>query len=110
MRRRQSKEPGRPLIAIRGHHRHAGRALTKLETRQLEAYSEAVVLKDGSSAQRLLEEVRLFVRYVRETLPRDESPALAGTRGDASLAGVTLLMTVGFEVREADESAFGARM
>jgi CheY-like chemotaxis protein len=45
---------------------HTGRALTKQETRALEAYAEAIVLKDGSSAQRLVEEVRLFLRHVRE--------------------------------------------
>jgi CheY-like chemotaxis protein len=45
---------------------HTGRALTKQETRALEEYAEAIILKDGSSAQRLLEEVRLFLRHVKD--------------------------------------------
>ena len=47
---------------------HTGRALNKRETQQLEAYAEAVVLKEGDSATRLLEEIRLFVSHVRDTL------------------------------------------
>jgi CheY-like chemotaxis protein len=84
---RQSAELGAPRVVI-----HTGRALTKLEARQLEAYSEAVVLKDGSSAQRLLEEVRLFVRYVRESLPKAEESLSVRTTTEVSLEGVTLLL------------------
>ena len=48
---------------------HTGRALTKDETRRLEAYAEAVVLKEGRSTERLLEEIRLFIRHVKARLP-----------------------------------------
>jgi CheY-like chemotaxis protein/signal transduction histidine kinase len=81
------KQPGlgAPRVVI-----HTGRALSKQETRELEAYAEAVVLKDGSSAERLLEEVRLFVRHVTKgsgLLKKSEPP-----RQDVSLRGVKLLI------------------
>jgi CheY-like chemotaxis protein len=41
---------------------YTARALSRAETMAIEAYAEAVVLKDGSSVERLLDEVRLFVR------------------------------------------------
>jgi len=73
---------------------HTGRALDKRETKQLEAYAEAVVLKEGDSAGRLLEEIRLFVSHVKDSLsPRARSqipPAPAVV--DLSLKGVTLLL------------------
>jgi CheY-like chemotaxis protein/signal transduction histidine kinase len=47
---------------------YTGRALSKGETRALEAHAEAVVLKDGSSAERLIEEVRLFTRRLKDRL------------------------------------------
>ncbi|HYQ46785.1 MAG TPA: response regulator [Polyangiaceae bacterium] len=73
---------------------HTGRALNKRETKQLEAYAEAVVLKEGDSAARLLEEIRLFVSHVKDSLsPRARSqipppPAVV----DLSLEGVTVLL------------------
>ncbi|HKO53725.1 MAG TPA: response regulator [Polyangiaceae bacterium] len=73
---------------------HTGRALNKRETKQLEAYAEAVVLKEGDSAPRLMEEIRLFVSHVKDSLsPRARSqipppPALI----DLSFSGVTLLL------------------
>jgi len=75
---------------------HTGRALSKRETQQLEAYAEAVVLKEGDSAARLLEEIRLFVSHVKDTLPsRVKSrlpPASATAPADVSLSGITLLL------------------
>jgi CheY-like chemotaxis protein/signal transduction histidine kinase/HAMP domain-containing protein len=49
--------PEAPKVVV-----YTARALSRAETKSLEAYAEAVVLKDGSSVERLLEEVRLFVR------------------------------------------------
>jgi CheY-like chemotaxis protein len=73
---------------------HTGRALNKRETQQLEAYAEAVVLKEGNSAARLLEEIRLFVSHVKQGLsPRSRSqipPAPAPV--DISLNGTKLLI------------------
>jgi CheY-like chemotaxis protein len=70
---------------------HTGRALSKAETRELEAYAEAVILKDGGSTERLLEEARLFVRHVTartRVSPRPAEPA----KPDISLHGVKLLL------------------
>jgi CheY-like chemotaxis protein len=72
---------------------HTGRALTRRETRQLEIYAEAVILKDGSSAERLLDEIRLFVRHVTESLPADRQPRAADEGPpDSSLNGTTILL------------------
>jgi CheY-like chemotaxis protein len=81
------KEPGlgTPRVVI-----HTGRALSKQETRELEAYAEAVVLKDGSSPDRLLEEVRLFVRHV--TQKTRSAPESEPARHDVSLRGIKLLI------------------
>jgi CheY-like chemotaxis protein len=68
---------------------HTGRALTKKETRLLEAYAEAVVLKDGRSSERLLEELRLFVRQLEENL----KPApVAASRSEIMLSGARILL------------------
>jgi signal transduction histidine kinase/CheY-like chemotaxis protein/HAMP domain-containing protein len=45
---------------------YTGRALSKSEARRLDAYADAVVLKQGASGERLLAEVRLFVRRLRD--------------------------------------------
>jgi CheY-like chemotaxis protein/signal transduction histidine kinase len=70
---------------------HTGRSLSKEETRELEAYAEAIVLKDDRSAERLLEEVRLFVRHIStKSTPSPEE--VAPSRSDAFLRGVKLLL------------------
>jgi CheY-like chemotaxis protein/signal transduction histidine kinase len=72
---------------------HTGRALTRKETRQLEIYAEAVILKDGSSQERLLDEMRLFVRHVTDSLPLDRQPRPTNdVTADASLEGTTILL------------------
>ncbi len=53
--------PERPSVVV-----YTARALSKAETKRLEAYTEAIVLKEGPSAERLLNEVRLFVRRLKE--------------------------------------------
>jgi len=66
---RERRLPDAPRVII-----HTGRALNKRETQQLEAYAEAVVLKEGNSSTRLLEEIRLFVNHVTHSLsPRARS-------------------------------------
>ncbi len=55
---------------------YTARALSRAETMALEAYAEAIVVKDGSSVERLLDEVRLFVRGLREV--RSDSGGAAG--------------------------------
>lgn len=60
----QRAGPDVPAVIV-----YTGRALSKEETRRIEAYAEAVVLKEGHSAERLMEEIRLFVRRLKEGLP-----------------------------------------
>jgi CheY-like chemotaxis protein len=85
---RSRTQSGMPRVVV-----HTGRALTKKETRQLEAYAEAVILKDGDSVERLLEEIRLFVRHLKENLPDDSEPVSVGRRAaEISLEGVKILL------------------
>ncbi|HEX4337159.1 MAG TPA: response regulator [Polyangiaceae bacterium] len=70
---------------------HTGRALTKVETRELEAYAEAIVLKGGHSEARLVEEIRLFVHHVKETLPQGQPPS-PPERRDVSFVGRKILI------------------
>jgi CheY-like chemotaxis protein len=71
---------------------HTGRSLTRDETRRIEAYAEAIVLKDGSSSQRLLDEIRMFVQRVHDDLPRDAEPRRAPRLPDVNLAGTKILL------------------
>jgi signal transduction histidine kinase/CheY-like chemotaxis protein len=60
-RMRQRHGANMPSVMI-----YTARALTKAEAKAIEAHVDAVVLKDGSSAQRLLDEIRLFSRRLKE--------------------------------------------
>jgi CheY-like chemotaxis protein len=84
---RTRPELGAPRVVI-----HTGRELSKQETRELEAYAEAVVLKNGSSSERLLEEIRLFIRHVTDNAPSVIAVEPATPRVDISLRGVKLLL------------------
>ena len=80
---------GAPRVIV-----HTGRALNKREVQQLEAYAEAVVLKEGNSTARLLEEIRLFVSHVKDRLSthsRSQIPP-APSSPDVSFSGKTLLL------------------
>ena len=79
---------GRPELSAPRVVIHTGRALTKREARELAAYSEAVVLKDGQSAERLLEELRLFVSHVKGGAAEMPAPS----NGRTELRGVKLLL------------------
>jgi CheY-like chemotaxis protein len=43
---------------------HTGRALSRQEVQRLETYAQAVVMKDGHSTERLLDELRLFMQHL----------------------------------------------
>jgi CheY-like chemotaxis protein len=88
------------------------------ETRRLEAYADAIVLKEGSSVERLLDEIRLFAGRVAAGAPagrttRMRPPPAAGTlRGRTVLvvdddmrtvyALSAMLRSKGFQVHAAD--------
>jgi tubulin-specific chaperone A len=76
--------PDAPSVII-----YTARPLSKEEAKQLDSYAEAVVLKEGSSSERLLDEVRLFVRRLKgglapkrtgDTLPLPLNVQLSGKR------------------------------
>jgi CheY-like chemotaxis protein/signal transduction histidine kinase len=72
---------------------HTGRALTRKEIRQLELYAQAIIVKDASSAERLLDEIRLFVRHVADALPARHRASHAEDPGkDVSFKGKTILL------------------
>jgi CheY-like chemotaxis protein len=71
---------------------HTGRALSRKEAQQLETYAQAVVMKDGKSAERLIEEVRLFVRHIKDRLPRVERPVVEEAAAGVSLDGLKILV------------------
>jgi CheY-like chemotaxis protein len=60
---------GAPRVVV-----YTARALSRSETMALEAYAEAIVLKDGSSVERLLDEVRLFARRFGGRSRADATP------------------------------------
>jgi CheY-like chemotaxis protein len=68
---------------------YTARALSKDEVRRLEAYTEAVVMKDGASLQRVVEEIQLFVKRVKDTLSRPAAPPVLP---EVALAGKKLLV------------------
>jgi CheY-like chemotaxis protein/signal transduction histidine kinase/HAMP domain-containing protein len=72
---------------------YTARSLSKAEVNALAVHSEAVVLKDGSSSQRLLDEVGLFTRRLKEGL-RSRPPATAAPvhPTDLDLAGKKVLI------------------
>jgi CheY-like chemotaxis protein len=71
---------------------HTARALSKDEARQLEAFTEAVVLKEGSSFDRLIAEIRLFIRRLEEgqAMRRPTTPRLHPK--DVHLEGKRILL------------------
>lgn len=74
---------------------YTGRALRKEEVKVLESYAEAIVLKEGASADRVRDEVRLFIRRVKDETPL-EAPRERGTDSglrEVDLAGKRILVT-----------------
>src|SRR5262249_55037151 len=71
---------------------YTGRALSKSEARRLEAYAESVVLKEGSSMERLLEEIRLFFTKLQKGEPtRRQAMMLAQQATGGSIVGKKIL-------------------
>jgi signal transduction histidine kinase/CheY-like chemotaxis protein len=78
---------GMPALVI-----HTARTLSPAETRLFDAYAEAVVLKEGSSTERLMDEVRLFARRLAEGLG-PQRPALSRLHpADLNLSGRKILI------------------
>ncbi len=71
---------------------YTGRALSREEAKRLEAYTEAVVIKEGPSRDRLVNEIRLFVRRLKEGLGPRRQPIPPLQRTDVQLQGRTVLL------------------
>jgi signal transduction histidine kinase/CheY-like chemotaxis protein len=71
---------------------YTARPLSKEEARHLDAYAEAVVLKEGSSSERLLDEVRLFVRRLKGGLSPKRSGEMRGLPRSVQLTGKRVLV------------------
>jgi signal transduction histidine kinase/CheY-like chemotaxis protein len=71
---------------------YTARALSKGETRALEAHAAAVVLKDGSSTNRLIEEVRLFTRRLKDRLGARSNRGVPLPLGVLKLTGKKILI------------------
>jgi CheY-like chemotaxis protein len=71
---------------------YTGRPLSKEEARHLDAYAEAVVLKEGSSSERLLDEVRLFVRRLKGGLSPKRSGEMRRLPRNVQLTGRRVLV------------------
>ncbi|HEY8924391.1 MAG TPA: response regulator [Polyangia bacterium] len=69
---------------------YTARALSRSEVKALESYTEAIVLKDGSSSQRLLDEIRLFVRRLKDGLGARRSGALVPGSATAAATAATV--------------------
>src|SRR5690606_19142654 len=68
------------------------RPLSKPEAKKLDAYAEAVVLKEGASSERLLQEIRLFARRLKDgTGSSKRAHRLSHTPG-VDLSGRTVLV------------------
>jgi CheY-like chemotaxis protein len=78
---RQQSPDARPGVVV-----YTGRALTRGETHRIQAYVDAIVLKDGNSGQRLLEEVQLFIEHVQD---RVQVPTKAKSEGQAAAVSLT---------------------
>jgi CheY-like chemotaxis protein len=71
---------------------HTARALTREETRRIEDYAEAVVVKDGRSSERLLEEVRLFVHHLKHAAAKNGERRRPPARTSTRLEGRRILV------------------
>ncbi len=70
---------------------YTARDLSKAETQRLEAYTEAVVLKEGAAVGRLLDEIRLFARQLSDGFPRRKASRSVATT-DIRLENRTILV------------------
>ncbi len=72
---------------------HSGRALTRAEQTRLEHYAQSLVIKNGRSPERLLNEVSLFLHRVESQLPPEKQRMIrAALDKEAMLAGKKVLV------------------
>ncbi len=79
--------PAMPSVVV-----YTARALSKAEVKMLEAYTEAVVLKEGASTERVIDEVRMFVRRMKDGLGSRRLHGTALPAVNARLPGKKILV------------------
>jgi CheY-like chemotaxis protein len=84
---RRESAPESPPVVV-----YTGRALSRPEAKRIEAYAEAVVLKEGPSTERLIDEVRLFARRFRDGIPSRRRLAPRVHPGELDLEGRKILV------------------
>jgi len=84
------KQPGHVRVPVIV---YTGRDLTRQEEAKLSRLSEAVIVKDAMSPERLLDETKFFLHQVEAKLPAAKrSPVDVGTMSGVSLEGRTVLI------------------
>ncbi len=78
---------GKPSILV-----HTDRPLTKPEVQALQAYTDAIVLKEGDAAERIMHEIRLFARRLGVGTVRSRSPVPSLHPVDVDLEGRKVLV------------------
>jgi CheY-like chemotaxis protein len=72
---------------------YTGKELTRREETQLKKFSDAIVVKDASSPERLLDETALFLHRVIANLPEQKQQMIDRLhRSDEALVGKTVLV------------------
>jgi CheY-like chemotaxis protein/signal transduction histidine kinase len=84
---RDASVPEPPRVVV-----YTARSLSRAETVMIEAYAEAVVVKDGSSVERLLDEVKLFVRRFDGARRGQRAPVPAAPLPEARFEGCKVLL------------------
>jgi len=91
--RRQERFRDLPVIV------HTGRELTRQEETELKRYADTIVVKDGGSPERLLDETALFLHRSAAALPADQRRALEELRAADSVFEGKKVLIVDDDVR-----------
>jgi CheY-like chemotaxis protein len=73
---------------------YTGRALSKAELARIQAYTASVVLKEGPATERLMDELRLFARRLKDGRPTRPAPGVppAASKRARTLNGRKILI------------------
>jgi CheY-like chemotaxis protein len=78
---------------------YTGKPLTRTEETELRAVSEAIIIKDAHSPERLLDEVALFLHYPPSRLPESRQRLLERARKDDPMLRGRSVLVVDDDVR-----------
>jgi CheY-like chemotaxis protein len=78
---------------------YTGKPLTRTEETELRAVSEAIIIKDASSPERLLDETSLFLHYPPSRLPESRQRLLERARKDDPILRGRSVLVVDDDVR-----------